>query len=57
LLGLTAMVIALIFDSAYAVLTGRAGALLSQRRVRLLSRASGLCLISGGAWLALARSR
>jgi homoserine/homoserine lactone efflux protein len=57
LLGLTAMVIALIFDSAYAILTGRAGALLSQRRVRLLSRASGLCLIGGGVWLALARSR
>jgi homoserine/homoserine lactone efflux protein len=57
LLGVTAMVIALIFDSAYAILTGRAGTLLSQRRVRLLSRASGLCLIGGGAWLALARSR
>jgi homoserine/homoserine lactone efflux protein len=57
LLGVTAMVIALIFDSAYAILTGRAGAFLSQRRVRLLSRASGLCLIGGGAWLALARSR
>ena len=57
LLGVTAMVIALVFDSAYAILTGRAGALLSQRRVRLLSRASGLCLIGGGAWLALARSR
>jgi homoserine/homoserine lactone efflux protein len=57
LLGLTAMVIALVFDSAYAILTGTAGALLSQRRVRLLSRASGLCLIGGGAWLALARSR
>jgi hypothetical protein len=24
---------------------------------RLLSRASGLCLIGGGTWLALARSR
>jgi homoserine/homoserine lactone efflux protein len=57
LLGLTAMAIALVFDSAYAILTGRAGALLSQRRVRLLSRASGLCLIGGGVWLALARSR
>jgi homoserine/homoserine lactone efflux protein len=57
LLGLTAMSIALVFDSAYAILTGRAGALLSQRRVRLLSQASGLCLIGGSAWLALARSR
>jgi threonine/homoserine/homoserine lactone efflux protein len=57
LLGLTAMAIALVFDSTYAILTGRAGVLLSQRRVRLMSRASGLCLIGGGAWLALARSR
>jgi homoserine/homoserine lactone efflux protein len=57
LLGLTAMAIALVFDSTYAILTGRAGAWLSQRRVRLLSRASGLCLIGGGAWLALARNR
>jgi homoserine/homoserine lactone efflux protein len=57
LLGVTAMVIALVFDSSYAILTGRAGVLLSQRRIRLLSRASGLCLIGGGAWLALARSR
>jgi threonine/homoserine/homoserine lactone efflux protein len=57
LLGATAMVIALIFDSAYALVSGRAGAMLSRRRLRLLSRLSGLCLISGGAWLALARSR
>jgi len=57
LMGITAMVIALIFDSAYAVLTGRAAALLSHRRVRFISQASGLCLIGGGAWLALTRTR
>ena len=57
LLGLTAMAIALVFDSTFAILTGRAGILLSQRLIRLLSRASGLCLIGGGAWLAFARSR
>ena len=57
LMGITAMVIALIFDSAYAVLTGRAAVLLSHRRVRFISQASGLCLIGGGAWLALTRSR
>ena len=34
-----------------------AAALLAPGRVRLLSRISGLCLIGGGAWLALARSR
>jgi threonine/homoserine/homoserine lactone efflux protein len=57
LLGATAMAVAFIFDSAYAVLTGRAAALLARGRVRLVSRISGLCLIGGGAWLALARAR
>ena len=57
LLGVTAMVVAFIFDSAYAVLTGRAAALLAPGRVRLVLRLSGLCLIGGGAWLALARAR
>ena len=57
LMGVTAMAIAAVFDSAYAVLAGKAGALLSERRLVLVSRASGICLIGGGAWLALARSR
>lgn len=57
LMGVTAMASALVFDSAYAILTGKAGALLSQKRVRFLSQASGLCLVGGGAWLALMRSR
>jgi threonine/homoserine/homoserine lactone efflux protein len=57
LLGVTAMVTALVFDGLYAVLAGRAGAVLTRRRVRLVSQASGLCLIGGGVWLALARSR
>ena len=56
-LGITAMAVALVFDSLYAILAGRAGAVLTQRRVRLVSQASGLCLIGGGVWLALARSR
>ena len=55
LLGVTAMVIALVSDGAYAVLTGRAGALLSRKRVRLVSRLSGVCLVGGGIWLALTR--
>ena len=55
LLGVTAMIVALISDGAYAVLTGRAGALLSRRRVKLVSRLSGACLIGGGLWLALTR--
>lgn len=57
LLGLTVMAIAFISDGAYAVLAGRAAAMLSQGRARLIGRASGLCLVGGGVWLALARSR
>jgi homoserine/homoserine lactone efflux protein len=56
-LGVTAMAIALVTDGGYAVLTGRAGALLSRKRVRLVSRLSGSCLIGGGIWLALTRGR
>jgi homoserine/homoserine lactone efflux protein len=57
LLGSTAMAVALVFDSLYAILAGRAGAVLTQRRVQLVSQASGLCLIGGGVWLALARTK
>ena len=57
LLGATAMAVAAISDGAYAVLTGRAGTLLARRHVRRLSRASGICLIGGGVWLALTRAR
>ncbi len=55
LLGVTAMAVALLSDGAYAVLTGRAGALLSKSRVKLVSRVSGACLIGGGIWLAFTR--
>jgi threonine/homoserine/homoserine lactone efflux protein len=57
LLGVTAMVTAAIFDSIYAVLAGRAGQVLSRSRVRLMSKISGLFLIGGGVWMALARTR
>jgi homoserine/homoserine lactone efflux protein len=57
LLGVTAMAVALVSDGAYAVLTGRAGALLSRRNVRLVSRTGGTLLIGGGVWLALTRAR
>lgn len=57
LLGLTAMAVATTFDSLYAVLTGRARALLTPERVRLVSRLSGGFLIGGGLWLAFARAR
>jgi threonine/homoserine/homoserine lactone efflux protein len=57
LLGLTAMAVAALSDGAYAVATGRASALMSARRARIVSRLGGLCLIGGGAWLALTRAR
>jgi len=56
IMGATAMLFAAVSDSAYAVLSGRAGRFLSQRRVRLLSRFSGGFLIGGGIWLASART-
>lgn len=57
LLGGTVMAVTMMCDSVYVLLTTRAAALLSRTRVRLISRISGACLIGGGAWLALARSR
>src|SRR4051794_2390789 len=57
LLGVTAMIVATLSDGTYALLTGRAGAWLARGRVRLVSRLSGACLIAGGVWLALTRTR
>lgn len=57
LMGVTAMAVAFAFDSAYAIMGGRARRLLSDRRVRFINRASGVCLIGGGVWLALTRAR
>jgi homoserine/homoserine lactone efflux protein len=57
IMGLTALAFAAASDSAYALLSGRAGRLLSRHRVRLMSRLSGGFLIGGGLWLALARTR
>lgn len=57
LLGITFMAIAALSDGAYALLAGRAGKLLSARRVRLVSRISGGFMIGGGIWLALTRAR
>ena len=57
IMGPTAMLVALTSDGFYAIAVGRARKLLTQRRVRFINRASGACLIGGGVWLALARSR
>src|ERR1044072_2414322 len=52
IMGLTAMAVAAMSDSVYALAAGRAGRALSAQRVRLLSRVSGGFLIGGGLWLA-----
>ena len=56
-LGFTFMVFASLTDAGYALLAGRARALLSEKRTRLLSRVSGGFMVGGGLWLALSRSR
>lgn len=57
ILGLTFNVVAGVIDFIYALLAGRARTLISARRARLISRASGGLMIGGGIWLALARAR
>ena len=52
-LGFTFMVIAAVGDTLYAMLAGRAGAWLSQSRVRAIEIISGCCLTLGGIWMAL----
>ncbi len=44
-----------ILDSGYAFIAGKAGSLLSQKRVRAAEIASGLALMFGGTWLALSK--
>lgn len=56
-MGATALVFAAISDSAYALVAGRAGSMLSASRVKLLSRISGSVLIGGGVWLAFSRAK
>lgn len=55
LLGMTFIVVASSTDCVYAVLAGKAGSWLTRPKVRVAEVASGLCLIGGGVWLALAR--
>ncbi len=55
--GMTAMAVAFVSDSAYALLAGSTRHFLSQARVRLATRIGGASLIGGGMWLALTRTR
>ncbi|WP_157014217.1 LysE family translocator [Mesorhizobium xinjiangense] len=57
IMGATALAVAAMSDSVYAVAAGRAGRALSTRRIRLLARISGSFLIGGGLWLAFSRAR
>ncbi len=52
LLGAIFMLVGAIFDSAYALLAGKAGSMLTQNRVKFVERTSGSLLIFGGAWMA-----
>ncbi len=54
-LGASFMLVAMVLDSGYAIAAGRAGGLLTRRRVGLLEKISGGCLVGGGIWLALQR--
>lgn len=56
IMGATALVFAALSDGAYALLSGKAGHLLSRSRVRLLSKLSGGFLVGGGLWLASTRA-
>ena len=53
ILGATFAIIAAFSDSAYAIMAGRAGAWLSQKRIRMIEIFSGSCLVAGAAWMVL----
>lgn len=57
IMGVTAMMVAVVSDSVYALAAGRARRVFSARRVAFLERVSGGFLIGGGLWLAFSRSR
>lgn len=56
IMGATALAFAALSDGAYALLSGKAGHLLSRSRVRRLSKLSGGFLVGGGLWLASTRA-
>lgn len=55
ILGLTFAIVASLSDMIYAILAGKAGRWMTQSNVRKGEIISGLFLIGGGIWLALAR--
>jgi homoserine/homoserine lactone efflux protein len=57
IMGATAMAVAALSDSGYALLASRTARLLTRSRARMMSRLSGSVLIGGGVWLALSRAK
>jgi len=55
IMGASSMVVAALSDGTYALLAGTLGRALSRSRLRLVTKASGACLIGGGIWLAAVR--
>lgn len=55
--GVTAMVLAAISDSLYALISGRVAGRVDPKRVRAASRIGGVSLIGGGLWLALSKAK
>lgn len=55
IMGVSSMIVAALSDGTYALLAGTLGRALSRTRLRLVTKASGACLIGGGLWLAAAR--
>lgn len=54
ILGLTFTIVASASDAIYAILAGQAGRWLTRPKVRIAEIGSGICLVGGGIWLALA---
>lgn len=55
LMSVTLLVVTVTIDGLYAVLAGRIGHRLSERRNQIINRIGGSFMIGGGLWLALAR--
>lgn len=55
LMSVTLLIVTVTIDSLYAILAGRIGHKLSQKRNELLNKIGGSFMIGGGLWLAMAR--
>lgn len=56
-LGGTAIVLAALSDSTYALVSGRLAGRIDPKRVKAASRIGGVGLIGGGLWLALSKGK